>query len=175
MTMRLVSLFSDISSTFVLQMKLHLTGMFHANVSWRTSVFPGVRTVMSDILASITVSGGWVASGAATLELRSIIVCDSHLPPHCTDPLSDQWAGHCWIAFRREGLSEMHRDWQRERLKLVGVCFVLSWLWPRDDGGRIAIKLKTKLTAEWDIVVQRDLSALEASPFEMRKRKLSFS
>lgn len=84
--------------------------MFYVNVSWVlqcwNNVLPTLKNVMGDILASITVSGGWVASGATMVELRSIIPCDSHLPPHCTDRPSDQWAVHCWIAFGREGLLE---------------------------------------------------------------------
>lgn len=97
--------------------------MSYVNVSrlleWRNNVFLFLENVMGDILASITISGGWVASGATMVELRSIIPCDSHLPPHCADPFPDQWAGHCWIAFSREGLSERglaeirwDRDWK---------------------------------------------------------------
>lgn len=83
-------------------------------------VFPTLKNVMGDPLASITISGGGVALGAAMVELRSIIPCDSHLPPHCSDPLSDQWAGCCWIAFRMEVLSDRA---ERDRNNWISALF----------------------------------------------------
>lgn len=123
-----------------------LKPMFNVNVFCRD----GTKTVKNMI-------GGipcihhckWRLSG-----LGSIIPCDSHLPPHCAAPLPDQWAGQRWIAFRREGLSDTERDWQ----KLVDVCFVLSLQCPQDSGGRIA-KLKHSECRVRCYGVWRDLSS----------------
>lgn len=116
-----------------------------------------LKNVMGHILASITISGAWVASGATMVELRSIIPCDSHLPPHCTDSLSDQWARHCWIAYRGGGAVRMGCQKYREiwalREKLLDICFVLSFQWPQDNGAA-----KAKLKQNW---IQSEISQCE--------------
>lgn len=138
-----------VSSVHVCKKKMNwfLKLMFYVNVSsllqqW-SKLFPSLKNVMGHILASITISGAWVASGATMVELRSIIPCDSHLPPHCTDSLSDQWARHCWIAYRREGLSE----WDVRNTEIWGLrerernCWISALFWVF-SGPRIMVLLK---------------------------------
>jgi len=92
------------------------------NSTSNSTNFPTVKNVMGYILASITVSGGWKPSAMTMVELGSIIPCDSHLPPHCSDSrwsmsktLLDclQEGGAVSVIWKK--YSERMRDWKAER------------------------------------------------------------